>query len=189
VHRLASAFVLAYHGCDRKIGERLLQGEAFQPSNNDYDWLGPGIYFWEANPWRGLEFAGEAAHRRPETIGEPFVVGAIVELGLCLDLMTAAGIESVRMAYDNLALSAQTGDGPLPSNSPSGFRRPLDCAVIRHLHGILEEQGVPPVDTVRGVFTEGPPVYPGAGFNEKTHIQIAVRNSRCIKGVFRVRHE
>jgi hypothetical protein len=38
----------------------LLAGTAFKPSNNDYDWLGPGIYFWEANPLRGLEFAEEA---------------------------------------------------------------------------------------------------------------------------------
>ena len=33
---------------------------------------------------------------------------------------------------------------------------------------------------------EGKPIYPTAGFNEKTHIQIAVNNPACIKGVFRV---
>jgi hypothetical protein len=63
VHRLTTGFVLGYHGCDRKVGERLLGGEALKPSNNDYDWLGPGIYFWEANPLRGLEFAGEPRRR------------------------------------------------------------------------------------------------------------------------------
>ncbi len=42
MHRLSSCFVLGYHGCDRDVGERLLAGEAFQPSDNDYDWLGPG---------------------------------------------------------------------------------------------------------------------------------------------------
>jgi hypothetical protein len=61
LHRLASAFILGYHGCDRRVGERLLAGTAFKPSNNDYDWIGPGIYFWEANPLRGLEFAEEAS--------------------------------------------------------------------------------------------------------------------------------
>ena len=49
--------------------------------------------------------------------------------------------------------------------------------------------GMPAIDTLKGVFTEGKPVYPGAGFNEKTHIQIVVRNHRCIKGVFRVARE
>jgi hypothetical protein len=51
---------------------------------------------------------------------------------------------------------------------------------------MLEGDGRPPVDTIRGVFTEGQPVYPGAGFDEKTHVQIVVRNPFCIKGVFRV---
>jgi hypothetical protein len=61
--------------------------------------------------------------------------------------------------------------------------------VIRRLHSILEAQGLPAVDTVKGVFTEGKPIYPGSGFDEKTHIQIAVRNQRCIKGIFRISGE
>ena len=40
-------------------------------------------------------------------------------------------------------------------------------------------------DTVRGAFLEGKPAYPGAGFSREGHIQIAVRNSACILGVFR----
>jgi len=43
-----------------------------------------------------------------------------------------------------------------------------------------------PVDSVRGVFVEGEEVYPGAGFREKTHVQLCIRNLDCIKGVFRV---
>jgi hypothetical protein len=68
-------------------------------------------------------------------------------------------------------------------------RRNLDCAVIRRLHSILKDQSLPAVDTVRGVFTEGTPIYPDAGFDAKTHIQIAVRNLNSIKGVFRVSPE
>lgn len=189
MHRLASAFILGYHGCDRRVGERLLEGNPFRPSNNDYDWLGPGIYFWEANPQRGLDFARETAQRKPAQIGEPFVIGAVIELGLCLDLTTTAGIEWVKRAYDSLAEVVAAGTFRLPTNSADGLRRDLDCAVIRRLHSILEVQGQPAVDTVKGVFTEGKPIYPGAGFDEKTHIQIVVRNQRCIKGVFRVSGE
>lgn len=43
-----------------------------------------------------------------------------------------------------------------------------------------------PFDTVKGIFTEGEPAYENAGFAEKTHVQICVRNQDCIKGVFRV---
>lgn len=63
----------------------------------------------------------------------------------------------------------------------------LDCAVIKHFHGTLEYKNEEAIDTVRGLFTEGEDLYPGSGFKSKTHIQIAVRNEECIKGVFRVR--
>jgi hypothetical protein len=63
VHRLTAGFVLAYHGCDLAVGERLLDGDAFKPSNNDYDWLGPGIYFWEP------ELCTQMASRMPATLG------------------------------------------------------------------------------------------------------------------------
>jgi hypothetical protein len=186
VHRLTAGFVLAYHGCDLAVGERILEGDVFKPSNNDYDWLGPGIYFWEANPLRGLEFAREASRRKRTTIKTPFVIGAVIELGLCLDLLTKAGIELVKTAYESLSSVANTAGLALPKNTKDSLRRNLDCAVIRRVHSILKEAGLPPVDTVRGVFVEGKPIYPTAGFDEKTHIQIAVNNPACIKGVFRV---
>jgi hypothetical protein len=186
LHRLASAFILGYHGCDHRVGERLLAGTAFRPSNNDYDWLGPGIYFWEANPLRGLEFAEEASRRKTSNISKPFVIGAVIELGLCLDLTTSSGLDWVRIAYESLVDVTRAAALDLPSNSKDELRRNLDCAVVRRLHTILETQKLPAIDTLKGVFTEGEPAYPGAGFREKTHIQIAVRNPRCIKGVFRV---
>ena len=37
-------------------------------------------------------------------------------------------------------------------------------------------------DTARGIFTEGGPVYEGAGIQTKNHIQICIRNLNCIKG-------
>ena len=189
MHQLSSSFILGYHGCDLAVGELLLAGSPLNPSENDYDWLGPGIYFWEANPQRGFEFAKEASKRNGSTAPEPFVIGAVIELGLCLDLTTSSGIESVKIAYESLTDVTKSVAGALPSNSPDKLRRKLDCAVIKRLHTLRENQKLPPVDTVKGVFTEGNPVYPGAGFREKTHIQIAVRNLRCIKGVFRVPSE
>ncbi len=186
MHRLTSAFILGYHGCDQDVGERLLSGAAFKPSNNDYDWLGPGIYFWEANPMRGLEFAREALKRKTSSISKPFVIGAVIELGLCLDLTTSSGLEWVKIAYESLVDVTRAADLALPSNSKDQLRRNLDCAVVRRLHTILEAQKAPAIDTVKGIFAEGEPAYPGSGFREKTHIQIAARSSRCIKGVFRV---
>jgi len=76
--------------------------------------------------------------------------------------------------------------GPLPVNGPEDWRRRLDCAVIKFLHLIRQSPQAEPIDTVRGIFTEGKPIYDGSAFLEKTHIQLAVLTPECIKAVFRV---
>ena len=189
MHRLTTTFVLGYHGCDESVAERLLAGEAFQQSENDYDWLGPGIYFWESNPLRGLEFATELQNVSwGSDITTPVVVGAIIDLGLCLDLTTSAGIQQVSDSYQaHISICEKMGD-IIPENSTDfhQLRRPLDCAIFTQLHEIRNDKMEPSIDTVRGVFVEGEPVYEGAGFRAKTHIQICVCNISSIKGVFRV---
>ena|ERR1700686_4428101 len=57
--------------------------------------------------------------------------------------------------------------------------------------GFLDENGedaakLPAFQTVRAVFVEGGRIYEEAGFFEKTHIHIYVREESCIKRVFRV---
>jgi hypothetical protein len=171
------------------VAERVLDGEPLIASANDYDWLGHGIYFWEANPKRGLEFARELAARKrgPSRVVTAAVVGAIVDMGLCLDLTTASGLEQVRLAYRALeAVAGRSSSGSMPKNNVDGLRRNLDCAVINTLHEINRQSGLPTIDTVKGAFIEGEPIYLNASFHEKTHIQICVCNPDCIKGVFRV---
>jgi hypothetical protein len=186
LHQLTTSFVLGYHGCDQRIGERILKGEPFKQSTNEYDWLGPGIYFWEANPLRGLDFARDAMGRPGSKIKRPFVIGAVISLGLCLDLTTTAGIEQLRTSHKTLMDLTDAGQLELPRIPSTTLLRPLDSAVIQMLHKIRQERGEPMIDTVKGIFIEGGPIYEGSGFHEKTHVQIAVCNPECIKGVFRV---
>ena len=65
------AFIFGFHGCDQTTKEAVLHGEISypEPSTNDYDWLGSGIYFWEQNPERALAFA-QKAHDRPNRYSE-----------------------------------------------------------------------------------------------------------------------
>ncbi|MGH6619649.1 MAG: hypothetical protein ACREF6_08905 [Alphaproteobacteria bacterium] len=188
MHRLSASFVLGYHGCDAAVAGQLLNGHEFKSSNNDYDWLGHGVYFWEANPARGLEFAKEAQAKDPESVKAPAVVGAVIDLGLCLDLTTSAGIQIVRDTYQNLVKITEEAKSPLPRNSGDSLRRNLDCAVVNLVHEVRTEAALPSIDTVRTVFVEGQPIYDGSGFFIKSHIQICVRNPECIKGVFRMRN-
>jgi len=44
--------VTGYHGCHRDAAKEIVKGATFLPSQNGYDWLGEGIYFWEDGPSR-----------------------------------------------------------------------------------------------------------------------------------------
>lgn len=119
-------------------------------------------------------------------MSNPAVVGAVIDLGLCLDLTTSAGIEQLKIAHKRLLQIASKAAFDLPENNKDGLRRNLDCAVIETLHEIRRTAGEAAIDAVRGIFIEGDQIYPSAGFFEKTHTQICVRTPECIKGVFRV---
>lgn len=94
----------------------------------------------------------------------------------------------LKESYKFLCDSFSNYDLPLPenikSNSGELLRRNLDCAVIETAHGITKQLEMPDYDSVRGVFFEGNDLYKNAGFKEKNHIQIAIRNQNCIKGFF-----
>ena len=53
------------------------------------------------------------------------------------------------------------------------------------LHLYREQHKLPSYDTVRAPFPEDLPLFEGAGFRRRNHVQIAVRNEACIKGYFR----
>ncbi len=125
-------------------------------------------------------------NRKGSRIKRPMVIGAVISLGLCLDLTSTAGIEQVRAAHKIFVEVAAVRQSELPRNPSSILMRPLDRAVIQTLHQISRDRRVAPLDTVKGIFIEGQPIYEGSGFYEKTHVQVAVCNPDCIKGVFRV---
>lgn len=190
------SLVLGYHGCDREVAERVLAGEdELLPSRNEYDWLGSGIYFWENSPQRALDYANLLMRRvessRSQPIRRPAVVGALIDLGHCLNLLDSEAISLVSEGYERLLQHArQTPGFSLPKNrAPKGsselLLRYLDRAVVEAVHTWRETQRLPPFDSVRAAFIEGEPLYPDAGFAARNHIQVCVRNTRCLLGYFR----
>jgi hypothetical protein len=135
---------------------------------------------------RGIEFAKTGRSRGKVTA--PAVVGAVIDLGFCLDLISSTGVAAVKAAHEDFIAYANKADKPVPKNrlGPDRLLRDLDCAVINHLHNVRDAAKLPAFQTVRAVFIEGGRIYEEAGFFEKTHIQICVREKSCIKGVFRV---
>lgn len=188
MHSLSTAFVLGYHGCSKTAAERLLSGEPFLLSENIYDWLGTGIYFWESNPRRGIEFFREAQLRKDGDPDDVALVGAVIDLGFCLDLSSSRGVEATANAYRDLKAIFKASGKAMPKNRLGADKllRELDCAVINYLHASRFEADLPAFDSVRGIFQEGTKAYPNSGFKARTHIQIAVCNPAKIRGVFRV---
>ena len=93
--------VLAYHGCDKAIAKDILTGNLvdLEKSTNAYDWLGEGIYFWENNYHRALEWATLRKEQGIARIKDPFVIGAVVHIHNVLDLSNADALELVKNAH------------------------------------------------------------------------------------------
>ncbi|MDR3260434.1 MAG: hypothetical protein LBT78_01215 [Tannerella sp.] len=186
-----SGLTLGFHGCDESVVQEVLTGKTvLKESTNSYDWLGHGIYFWENSPSRALEFA-EHLQKRPNrskgVITKPAVIGAVIDLGGCLDLLDYQNLQLLKENYQIMRSVRNLSE--FPQNRIIGdlrdlLLRDLDCAVIEIVHVSQKQSGQSPFDSVRSVFYEGNELYPNAGFREKDHIQICVRNPNCIKGFF-----
>lgn len=154
------------------------------PSSSSYDWLGNGFYFWENNHERALDFATNHPNRK---IQRPAVLGAVLDLGNCLDMLDTQYIRIVKQSYETLSeastLVGLSQNKNVPGSSDRLIRK-LDCSVIENLHSIIRKDNATPFDSVRGVFVEGDEIYETAGFHDKNHIQICIRNPNCIKGFF-----
>lgn len=187
-----AGIIFGFHGCDRSVADKIIhQKTSLKESKNSYDWLGHGMYFWENSPSRALEYAENLKknpNRANSPIKEPCVVGAVIDLGYCLDLLDYENLQLLKGSYQILEEFFRTESKNMPANR--GFIgndtliRELDCAVIEMLHETRYQQKLRPFDSVRGVFWEGEELYPNAGFKDKNHIQICVRNPNCIKGFF-----
>lgn len=186
-------FVLGFHGCDKKIGEAVLAGShGLVASENEYDWLGTGIYFWEANPWRAYQFAVDAVGRGYLTRGritEPFVIGAVIDLGICCNLHDQNTLDELKVAYSSLQESSHSAKVQMPKNEKGTdkFLRYLDCAVVNYLHVLRGRSKLPPYDSVRAAFHEGGELYDGSAFTKQSHVQIAMRDENQVLGYFRPR--
>lgn len=161
-------WVLGFHGTAAETARKILNSQTthLRPSRNDYDWLGSGIYFWENDPERARSFINEKMRREGDA-REAAVIGAVIDLGFCMNLMDRPALLELRAAHDDL------------------LRRYLDKAVFDHVHKLRDRGRLSPYQTVRSPFLEGKPLYANTFFRQKTHIQIAVRDpGACIKGYF-----
>lgn len=186
-----SRFVVGYHGCDVALTRKVLLGdEQLTPSNNEYDWLGHGIYFWEHGPARAMQFAADEASRKPSKVKEPGVLGAYIYLGDCFDLLDVEYTSILAEVYPVFMANLERRGEPIPQNEKprsdgTKLFHALDRAVIEFAIKLAEEADGRKFDTVRGAFWEGEAAFPGSEISRKSHIQTAVRNPDCVLGYFK----
>jgi hypothetical protein len=114
--------------------------------------------------------------------GKGGVVGAVIQLGVCLDLTDIHYTNLLRAEYRLIRRNRREQGMPMPKNK--GKRRDLDCLIINRFVQAAEREGIT-FQTVRCPFLEGKPAFPGSGIRRESHIQIAVRDRAAILGVFR----
>jgi hypothetical protein len=172
--------VLGYHGCDRPFADAARSGRitltAWRLSQNLYDWLGEGIYFWEGSRSRAEQWAVEHFGEEAD------VLEVEIELGHCLNLLESTYHDTLRQTYRNLRAAYRSRGLTLPKNQKK--RHDLDCLVINKFVQFMEKLMVQQeirIQTVRGVFEEGRPLFPGSALRAQSHIQVAVRDVQCIR--------
>lgn len=198
--------VIGFHGCERAIRDQLLnKPNDIIYSRQPYDWLGHGMYFWENNYTRAFQWAEDKMRRG--AIQNPAVIGGVLYLGYCCDFLDAKYIQMLKVHHYEMAVAYKAASREMPQNKDlpqdkykDKILRELDCAVIERMHEKHSEQAQEEIqekgftkgkifDSTRAVFTEGGPVFEGAGLFEKSHIQICIRNPNCILGFFLPRKE
>ena len=189
--------LVAYHGCDAVVRDDLVTQrlKKLDHSQNAYDWLGPGAYFFEGDLKRAILFA-EASAANPEKmftrrpIATPAAVGAVLCVSSWLDMTTQDGLGEFSRALEGMIVAFQEEQKPLPDNKPAAdddvdiIHRALHSAVFRFMHEMREQLEYAPFDAVRGAFPQGAAIAENSGFRQHTHVQIAVRNNDCIMGWF-----
>ena len=93
------SLVVGYHGCDDSLVQSVVTGkDDLKPSQNAWDWLGHGIYFWEDSRARALRWAEAESRRRGSKIKTFAVLGAVIQLGNCLNLTETESLVLVKDA-------------------------------------------------------------------------------------------
>ena len=170
--------VAGFHGTTRRSADEILEN-GFRLSQNPYDWLGDGVYFFQDGLERAWEWAIEYHGE------EAAVIGAEILLVNCLDMLDTKWTKIMTQIYDQFLGKFKQSGMSLPSQTSGAHR--LDREVINYAVGVIAERGIN-ISCVRGAFAEGHPVYPDSAFYHHAHVQIAVRDIEpCIKRVWLVR--
>jgi hypothetical protein len=169
-----SLIVHGYHGTSQTKAANILK-HGFLASDNDYDWLGTGIYFFQDAPIRAKQWATQ---QHPN---DPVVICALIQLENCIDLFDVGWQPSLKNMYNLFIERHRLLNQPLPKQSPNSTKaHRLDCAFLNFVHEFILRQGQS-IDSIRATFVEGERLFPNSAIFDLAHVQIAIRNPALIQ--------
>jgi len=175
--------VIGFHGTTTELADGLVAGKPFADSNKDDEWFGKGVYFWEYAPKQAWWWA-----KTHKNYPEPAVVGAVIRLGNCFDLLDPVNVAALKKLKDEMVKDFGLAGLAVPKNVR---QKRLDCAVFNYVYGKAEGTGNP-IDSARAVYvpqTSSTRAWEGSWIHETAHIQICVRNQDSILAVWHVRED
>lgn len=160
-----------FHGTNLTAAQLIVR-DGFKESENYYDWLGRGVYFWQEGRARATTWA-------KEKFGDDWaVVEAELDLSSCMDLLDPKWYSLLNDAWNTLVESYRARGEPLPRQE--GLIHGMDCEVIDFVVAGAVQNGLD-IGSVRAVFQEGKPAFPGSAMFDLSHIQIAIRDLSLIE--------
>jgi hypothetical protein len=172
--------VIAYHGTSASVADALVEGEPFTQSISANEWLGSGSYFWEYAPKQALWWA-----KKFNKYSHPAVVGALIRLGNCLDLLDTKNVEVLQEAKDGMVKLMKRDGIEIPEKK--GIYKNLDCAVFNYFYQKIADEGEPVIDTARAAYVptdNKKRIWQASWIYKDTHIQICVRTQTNILAVW-----
>ena len=166
--------IFGYHGTsEEKANSILIDG--FLASDNDYDWLGKGVYFFQDAPVRAMQWAIQ------QHSPNPAVICSVIRLDNCIDLLDVKWFPPLKNLYSSFREQYRIANLPLPQqNSIRSKAHRLDCEFFNYTTQMLRDRGQD-IEAIRAVFVEGEPIFPNSAIFDLAHIQIAVRNIDLIE--------
>lgn len=171
--------IYGYHGTSQMKAASILTN-GFRASDNDYDWLGTGIYFFQDAPLRAKQWATQ---QHPEN---PAVICAIIKLDNCIDLFDIGWQPLLKNVYNLFVQQYLDTERRLPQQNPDRSKaHRLDCAFFNFATELIRQEQ--PIDSVRAAFMEGDRLFPDSAIFDLAHIQIAIRNPDLIKECYLIK--
>lgn len=187
----AEETLLLYHATSRDAWLQIQAQGSMVQSTNNHDWLGKGIYFWQAAPIRAWMW--KRFYARPTLTADELVV---LELRLtvnpadCLDLLDIRWAKLISLVgrtvpegwrvsdIDEKTIQRRLRRNARVSRADQHF---LDCEAINQVCDTLEHRRHVRIKLVRAAFQHMDRHYPYSAFREGDHVQVAIRDPAIIR--------